>query len=397
MIDSACFISAARHHGWTFYTGVPCSYLTPLIHRIAGAPELTYLPAANEGDAVAIAAGARLGGRPALAFMQNSGLGNAVNPLASLTWTFRIPVLLVVTLRGRPGERDEPQHRLMGAITQDVLEQLEIPFEVLPEDAGKLAAVFQRARSHLDTRGRPYALLVPAGTFAPEPAPRAAPAVRERAASRVERRAAQHGEARPTRAEALARIVAATPLGSTALIATTGYASRELCALEDRPNHLYMVGSMGCASALGLGLARARPDLRVIVIDGDGAVLMRLGNLAAVGALAGANLFHIVLDNQMHESTGGQATLSAGVALADVALACGYARALEGDDLGVIDALLGAPPHEGPSFARLRIRPGTLHGLPRPALSPEQVRARFSSHLLSSGGSARTAVAEAHT
>ncbi len=397
MIDSASFIAAARHHGWTFYTGVPCSYLTPLLHRVASERELEYLPAANEGDAVAIAAGARLGGRPALAFMQNSGLGNAVNPLASLTWTFRIPVLLVVTLRGRPGERDEPQHRLMGAITEDVLEQLEIPFEVLPGSTSELAAVFQRARAHLDLRRQPYALLVPAGTFAPEEVPRVDRSVRRSGAASVERHFSRGGEGRPTRAQALGRIIEATPPGSTALIATTGYASRELCALQDRPNQLYMVGSMGCASALGLGLARARPDLRVVVIDGDGAVLMRLGNLAAVGALAGPNLFHLVLDNHMHESTGGQSTLSAGVALAEVALACGYARALDGDDLHVIDALLGGGPQHGPSFARLRIRPGTLRTLPRPALSPEQVRARFTAHLLTSGGVASETAAEART
>jgi phosphonopyruvate decarboxylase len=165
------------------------------------------------------------------------------------------------------------------------------------------------------------------------------------------------------------------------VIATTGYTSRELCALHDRPNQLYMVGSMGCASGLGLGLACVRPQLRVVVVDGDGAVLMRLSNLATVGGFGGPNLIHVVLDNQMHESTGGQATLSGGVALADVALACGYVRALEGDDLGVLDAVLGADPAEGPSFARLCIRPGTLQELPRPALSPEQVRERFVAHL----------------
>jgi phosphonopyruvate decarboxylase len=318
--------------------------------------------------------------------MQNSGLGNAVNPLASLTWAFRMPVLLLVTLRGRPGERDEPQHRLMGAATQGMLAQLEIPFEVLPDAGAGLPALFERAQTHLDVEGRPYALLVPANSFAPEPAPaRAGATAFVRRAVSVERPPRAHPDVRPTRAQALERIVSATPLGSTALISTTGYTSRELCALHDRANQLYMVGSMGCASALGLGLARARPDLRVVVIDGDGALLMRLGNLAAVGALGGANLTHIVLDNQMHESTGGQATLSAGVALAEVALACGYARALEGDDLGLLDALFGVDSAAGPSFARLHIQPGTLHGLPRPALSPEQVRERFVSHLQKSG------------
>ncbi len=395
MIEAERFLAALRERGFGFYSGVPCSYLTPLMARLETARDLVYLPAANEGDAVAIAAGAGLGGARALAFMQNSGLGNAVNPLASLTWAFRMPVLLLVTLRGRPGERDEPQHRLMGAATQGMLEQLEIPSEVLPSDAAQLPGMLERARAHLDSVGRPYAVLVPAQSFAPEPAPaRVGASPRERRAVSVERSA--RADKRPTRAQALERIVAATPLGSTALISTTGYTSRELCALHDRANQLYMVGSMGCASALGLGLSRARPDLRVVVIDGDGALLMRLGNLAAVGALGGANLLHIVLDNEMHESTGGQATLSAGVALADVALACGYARALEGDDLALLDTLFGAEPAPGPSFARLRIQPGTLHGLPRPALSPEQVRERFVFQLQKSGVPAAPLAREAH-
>jgi phosphonopyruvate decarboxylase len=391
MIESERLIAAVREQGFTFFTGVPCSYLTPFLARIAGGAGVTYLPAANEGDAVAIAAGAVLGGRPALVFMQNSGLGNAVNPLASLTWTFRIPMLLMVTLRGQPPEGDEPQHRLMGGITERMLEQLEIPCERLPEEARELAAVLARARRHLESEGRPYALLIRGGALASESKLHAtAPRLPARAA-RVEHLVRGHPiEDRPTRARVLARIVEATPTESTALISTTGYTSRELCALFDRANQLYMVGSMGCASALGLGLACVRPDLRVVVVDGDGALLMRLGNLAAVGAHGGANLHHIVLDNQMHESTGGQPTLSAGVSLAEVARACGYARALEGDDLGAIDALLGGAACAGPSFAHVRIRAGTLHPLPRPELSPEQARARFEAHVRKRGEHVRT-------
>ena len=134
MIDAGHFIAAALQRGFNLYTGVPCSYLTPFINHTINSGELRYIAAANEGDAVAIAAGAELGGSPAVVMFQNSGLGNAVNPLTSLTWTFRIPVLLIVTWRGEPGGyADEPQHELMGAITPQLLELMGIPWELFPD------------------------------------------------------------------------------------------------------------------------------------------------------------------------------------------------------------------------------------------------------------------------
>jgi phosphonopyruvate decarboxylase len=185
----------------------------------------------------------------------------------------------------------------------------------------------------------------------------------------------------PTRTQVLDRIVGLTPLQGSIVIATTGYTGRELYALCDRANQLYVVGSMGCASSLALGLSMARPDLRVTVIDGDGAALMRLGNFATIGAYGGSNLVHIVLDNGVHESTGGQATVSSGMSFAKVAQACGYGLALEGDDLALLDALNADGSDAGARFGVLKIKRGTPAGLPRPDLTPVQVRDRLMSHI----------------
>jgi phosphonopyruvate decarboxylase len=203
-----------------------------------------------------------------------------------------------------------------------------------------------------------------------------------RRAGRGQRRDFGAGERpRLTRAEALARVIAGTADPCTIVIATTGYTGRELYALADRANHLYVVGSMGCASALGLGLACARPDLRVVVVDGDGAALMRMGNLATIGAYAASNFVHLLLDNEVHESTGGQATVSANVDFAGVARACGYASAHAGNSLDLIDALLDAGPRGGPCFGHLKILSGTRKDLPRPAISPPQALARLCAHI----------------
>ncbi len=174
----------------------------------------------------------------------------------------------------------------------------------------------------------------------------------------------------PSRQDALREVVARTSNSSTAVLASTGFCGRELYAIDDRPNHLYMVGSMGCVVPLALGLALARPDLRVIALDGDGAALMRMGAFATVGTYGPANLQHLLLDNGAHDSTGGQATVSPQVSFAQIAAACGYASSLETDDVGQIGTWLNAPPQGGPRFARLLIRTGTPANLPRPLHHP---------------------------
>ena len=377
MIEARAFVEAAAALGIRWYAGVPCSFLTPFINYTLGAPETRYIMCANEGDAVALACGLELGGAgPAVAMMQNSGLGNAVNPLTSLAHTFRIPLLLITTLRGDPDLGDEPQHRLMGRITGPLLSLMEIPWEQFPREAQALAPALQRVQAWFSSERRPYGLVMRKGSVAPHPLAGTPPPRRAPGAVVDLRRGARP----PTRATVLGRLLERTDPASSVVVATTGYTGRELFALEDRPNHLYMVGSMGCALMLGLGLALARPDRTVIVVDGDGAALMRMGNFATVGAYGPANLIHVLLDNAAHESTGGQFTVSPGVAFAEVARSCGYAWSGEGDDVAALDAALQAQA-EGPRFLHLHTTRGVMDDLPRPTLAPEQVATRLRGHL----------------
>jgi len=184
-----------------------------------------------------------------------------------------------------------------------------------------------------------------------------------------------------TRHDALQKVIGNTPKDTTVVLASTGFCGRELYAIDDRENQLYLVGSMGCVTPMALGLALSRPDLRVVALDGDGAALMRMGVFATLGAYGPSNLIHLLLDNGAHESTGGQATVSREVDFASIASACGYALALDGDDIGVIDRLFDAKDVNGARFARLSIRTGTPGDLPRPKITPEDVRARLQQHI----------------
>jgi len=387
MLEAREFVEAARARGFQWYAGVPCSYLTPFINYVLQDPDLRYVSMANEGDAVALAAGVTLAGDGrggagrGIAMMQNSGLGNAVSPLTSLTWTFGLPQLLIVTWRGQPGVPDEPQHALMGPITPSLLDTMQVAWELFPTEASQLGAVLDRALTHMDATGRPYALLMQKGSVAPTQLHEQAPiSVARGPATQVSvRRVAATAAQRPSRQEALTEVVARTPESGTVLLASTGFCGRELYAIADRANHLYMVGSMGCVTPLALGLALARPDLNVIALDGDGAALMRLGALATVGALAPRNFWHLLLDNSAHESTGGQATVSATVAFADVAAACGYRTCVDTDSVTQLAPWLSLS--GGPHFARLVTRTGTPKDLPRPKVTPLQVRERFMKHI----------------
>ncbi len=382
MIEAPDFAAAARALGVRWYTGVPCSFLTPFINHAMGDPHSRYVMCANEGDAVALACGLELGGAgPAVAMMQNSGLGNAVNPLTSLAHPFRIPLLLITTLRGDPARQDEPQHRLMGRITGPALSLMEIPWEPFPESTAALPDVLGRAGRWFATHRTPYGLVMRKGAVAPH-ALQANPPPPRPGGSTADLRG---GRTPPTRAMVLRALLERWDPATTLLVATTGYTGRELYALADRPNHLYMVGSMGCAAMLGLGLALARPDREVIVIDGDGAALMRMGNFATVGAYGPPNLAHLLLDNGIHESTGGQFTVSPGVDFAAVARACGYAWSARADAVDALDALSDSRV-AGPRFLRLHTRPGVLEPLPRPAVSPEQVAERLRRYLAEGDG-----------
>src|SRR4051794_40703827 len=167
MIQAEQFLDAALAEGFQIFSGVPCSYLTPLINATISSPRLQYFKATNEGDAVAICCGAHLGGKRGVVMFQNSGLGNAVNPLTSMAYTFQIPLLVLCTWRGCPeGPADEPQHDLMGRITCSQLELMEIPWRLFPEEPDDIGAAFQTAKDHWKARSGPFALVVRNGAVA---------------------------------------------------------------------------------------------------------------------------------------------------------------------------------------------------------------------------------------
>ena len=371
MIDAGSFVTAALRRGFGLYTGVPCSYLTPFINHAINSVELRYIAAANEGDAVAIAAGAELGGRPAVAMFQNSGLGNAVNPLTSLTWSFRIPILLIVTWRGEPGgHADEPQHELMGAITPQLIELMQIPWALFPEEESAIGPALDKAMDHLQRERRPYAFVMRKGSVAEtrlSPSPGQPPPQPVKTIPRPEP---------ADRRQAVLAAIRAAAGDRDLLVATTGFTGRELYALGDTANQLYMVGSMGCAVSLALGLAAARPDRRVIAIDGDGAALMRLGALTTVGAEAPTNLVHVLIDNGQHESTGGQATVSSGVDFCAIAAGAGYPAVMAAARAADVQALM-ADRSPGLRFLHVPVLPGVPAGLPRPSMPPAAVAERL--------------------
>ena len=383
MIEAKEFIEAAREFGFSRYTGVPCSFLTPFINYVINDDTLEYVSSANEGDALATAAGAAIGGQRSVVMMQNSGLGNAISPLTSLSYVFRIPNLLISTHRGQPGIKDEPQHELMGQITKDLFDTMCVPWEVFLNNVEDIGPALERADYYMKKEQRPYAFIMEKGTVAPQ-------ALYKNPVKDISsRKTLVHSSYNPdastlNRNKVLQRIIERTPKANTVLIATTGFTGRELFAIDDRSNHFYMVGSMGCASSLGLGVALARSDLKVVIIDGDGAGLMRMGNFATIGSYAGHNLIHILLNNEVHDSTGGQATVGGNVDFLKVAEASGYSVCLSSNEIDIIDKLFNIGPQDGPVFAHLRIASGTIGDLPRPDITPNKVLNRLMKHINSS-------------
>ncbi len=380
MISADEFLGPVRRAGFDFFTGVPCSFLTPVINRVLGTDGLAYVAATSEGEAVAIASGAWLAGRGTVVMIQNSGLGNAVNPLTSLNFPFRIPTLLVVTWRGGPGLEDEPQHELMGAVTPDLLDLMRIPHRRFPTSAEAVGPVIEEAGAAMAESGLPFALIMEKGDVAAEGLDaRASPA---RPAG--ERHDLSHGGSPPSRYEAIERLLGTIP-EDAAVIATTGMTGRELFAIADKPRNLYQVGSMGGAAPMGLGVA-LNIEGPVVVLDGDGAALMKMGALATIGATGPDTLIHVVLDNGTYDSTGGQPTVSPSVDFAAVACACGYRHGFTCDRLdGLQRAVAAALETPGPHLVHVRVRPGSLAGVGRPTVTPADVARRFQGFLVEAG------------
>lgn len=370
MLETKTFGNHLKALGFKFYTGVPCSFLKDLINYSIN--ECNYIAAANEGDAVAIAAGAYLGGRKPVVLMQNSGLTNAISPLTSLTYPFKIPVLGFVSLRGEPGLHDEPQHELMGEITEKMLDLMQIKWGFLSPIDHVARKQVQKATDIIE-RKETFFFVVKKGTFTSE---KLNNDLWEKSENKKKTRKTAIDEM-PSRYETL-RTINQFKDENTIQLATTGKTGRELYEIEDAVNNFYMVGSMGCVSSLGLGLAYTRKDKDVIIIDGDGSMLMRMGSLATNGYYQPKNMLHILLDNLSHDSTGGQRTVSNNVNFVEITAACGYENSYYVHSLEELQAkIVEWKKTKGLTFLYLKIFPGSKENLGRPKITPYEVKTRL--------------------
>lgn len=370
MLNTVEFGAELKKLGYNLYSGVPCSFLKSLINYSIN--ECDYVIAANEGDAVAIAAGGYLGGRKSVALMQNSGLTNAVSPLTSLNFCFKLPILGFVSHRGEPGVYDEPQHELMGQITDQLLETMRIPYQVLSADMNEAKKQLLQADSFIKNN-ETFFFIVKKDTF------EEVKLVKSPSVDSIRKNVKKKNttDELPTRLESL-ELINSLKDSKTVQFATTGTTGRELYEIEDAANNLYMVGSMGCVSSLGLGFALSRPDIKTVVIDGDGSVLMRMGSLATNAFYAPVNMLHVVLDNNTYDSTGGQATVAANVDFIEAASACGYAQSIYIHNLDELKKeITNWQKSGGLTFLYLKIAKGSKKDLGRPKVTPVQVKERL--------------------
>jgi phosphonopyruvate decarboxylase len=298
-----------------------------------------------------------------------------VNPLTSLNYPFCVPTLIITTWRGQPGVNDEPQHEQMGRIMHQLLDTIEIPWVPFPMTEAEIPGVMEQAEHSMAERQRPFALVMSKDTVAPHKLTGRTEIAAVKATTRSCKPAPR--AERLTRTEAI-RLIVEGLTGREAVIATTGMTGRELFTVADRPNHLYVVGGMGTASAIGFGIAHALPEQPVVVLDGDGAALMKLGSFATIGYYQPKNLLHVILDNETHDSTGGQHTSSPISRFAEIAAATNYKNAFSADraeDLrACLQHLRGTP---GPSLLHVKIQPGSPDKIGRPTVKPREVKERF--------------------
>ena len=364
MLDPQRFFEAIGACGCDFFTGVPdsllkdfCAYVTD--HTSAA----NHIIAANEGGAVALAAGHYLAtGRPGVVYMQNSGQGNAVNPLTSLADSdvFSIPMLLLVGWRGEPGIEDEPQHVKQGKVTLDLFRALGLDHAVLPDDIDGATAALRVAAEAMRSSLAPYALVIRGGTFGPY------------------KLKSQIKTGYELNREGALRLVLATIGASDVVIGTTGKTSRELFELREgsassHRSDFRTVGCMGHASQIALGIALAKPERQVYCLDGDGAVIMQMGGLAIIGSQKPANFRHIVFNNGAHDSVGGQPTVGFEIDIPAIARACGYREAWSAATTPEISsALERLRLVDGPALLEIKVNKGARENLGRPTMTPAE-------------------------
>lgn len=355
--------------GFNFYCGVPCSFLNSLINYAINSVD--FVMCANEGDAVATASGAHLSGKKSVALMQNSGLSNALSPLTSLNHTFDLPVLGFVSLRGEPGLNDEPQHELLGVITEKLLEVVGVRWAYLEQDIDKAKLQIDEANEAI-ANNESYFFVVKKGTFSQVKLE----SKNDRIVKNEIKIIKSKEETLPTRLDVL-QCLSNLKNPDTVILATTGKTGRELYEIDDCQNNFYMVGSMGCISSIGLGIA-LNSSKDVIAVDGDGALLMRMGSMATNAYYAPDNLLHLLIDNNMHDSTGGQFTVSRNIDFVSVASNVGYRHSIYVHSIEELKAAIlqwfKAPKI---TFIYIKVKPGTKENLGRPSIKPPEVKERL--------------------
>lgn len=356
--------------GSEFYAGVPDSQLKALcdcLMNMYGIDGRHHIIAANEGNAAALAAGYHLAtGRIPAVYLQNSGEGNIINPLASLMneRVYAIPCVYIIGWRGQPGIHDEPQHIYQGEITCRLLEDMGVEYFVIDKETADedAAEVMQRFRSSL-YRGRSVAFVVCKDTLS------------------YDNKASYTNRYSITREEIIRHIVSVS--GNSPVVCTTGKASRELFEIREgnsqgHEKDFLTVGSMGHASSIALGIALNRPEQRVWCIDGDGAVLMHMGAMAVIGSLKPKNLIHVVINNEAHETVGGMPTAVQNLDLCGVAKACGYFYVCCETDLDGLDkSLLDAAERHELCFIEIKCATGSRDNLGRPGMSTLDNKEQF--------------------
>ncbi len=356
-----------------FFTGVPDSLLKQFCAYLAdNVSPASNIIAANEGNAVAIASGYHMStGKYPCVYLQNSGIGNIINPMLSLAHqgVYCIPMLLMIGWRGEPGKKDEPQHMIQGEKTAPMLTAAGINYEVLPDYIEGATQAVEAAVNHLKNRGSPYAFIVKRQTFG------------------------DYAQKRPfksnfplSREECIAALL--EYVGEyDPVIATTGFASRELYELELKKkkqfrNSFLCVGSMGHASSIALGVATQKGSRKVFCLDGDGAAIMHLGSIALIGGHKVKNFVHVVLNNGCHESVGGQPTVGSKISFTGIAKACGYAQTFEAKTKEEIaSAMKHCTTTNGPTLIEIKCGVNTRKNLGRPKQSPKQNKKEFMSFL----------------
>lgn len=392
MLNMELFGESLKEIGCFKFSGVPCSYLAPMINYAIN--KNLFIMSNNEGDAVAIATGISLAHSKkrdqfGVVLMQNSGLSNALSPLTSLNYTFKIPVLGFVSLRGERDSdgknTDEPQHELLGIITDRLLNTCDIACDFLSSDFSKAKEQLQTAYDFLN-QGKTYFFIVKNNTFEKCPLNTSENFFFEMNQKPMELKNTV-SVFKPKRIEILEYLNYFSHKNHIALFATTGKTGRELYEIQDTDNQLYMVGSMGCVSSLALGVS-LQSSKKVIAIDGDSALLMRLGCLSTNAYYTSiddkGNFCHILLDNESHDSTGGQFNLSPCVNFPQIAHFCHYEKIFIISSFEELKEALNFFLHKkcgGAIFIYIKILKGSKENLGRPKLTPEEVALRMANFL----------------